>query len=148
MATKTSKTTSKKADAKMKNLEKILETANNVNKQVMETTSEVISDVLEQGVVIGDKVFESVKSGISFEKVSIKEVAGNVNEFVFETTEDVTDATLKTIAKYQGLGEKTLKNGLKLVEKQQDIVFDALDNLKGQWTKGVDRFNKLYRGEN
>ncbi|MEO1437769.1 MAG: hypothetical protein AAFV80_19675, partial [Bacteroidota bacterium] len=152
MATKTSaKSTATKAAAAAKkttnkvneNLGKVFDTANSVNKQVLDTTAEILNDVLQSGAAISEKITETVKGGIKFEGVSLKKVAGNINDFVYTTSEEFAENAVKTAEKWQGLGEKTLKSGLKMAAKQQDVVFDALETVKFQLGKGVDRFSKL-----
>lgn len=60
----------------------------------------------------------------------IKKSVVSVNDFVYETSEDAVDAALVGASQWQEIGEKAIKGGLKLAEKQQDLVFTALETVK------------------
>lgn len=75
---------------------------------------------------------------------TIKGTAKNVNTFALETSNEVIDASIATASVWQGVAEKAIKGGFKLVRKQQDITFDALESVKGQLVDGRKRFAKLF----
>lgn len=74
---------------------------------------------------------------------NLKSRVGNLNNEVIHLTDNAVEATLTTGAKWQTLMTKVLKSGTNLLDKQQDLVFDTLEELKGQYTSGNKRFRKL-----
>jgi len=74
---------------------------------------------------------------------AVKGTAKNVNAFALETSNEVIDASIATASVWQGVAEKAIKGGFKLVRKQQDITFDTLESVKGQLVDGRKRFAKL-----
>jgi hypothetical protein len=74
----------------------------------------------------------------------VKKTANNANEFVYSTSEDVVDFSIKSGAEWQEVSEKAIKAGLKLSANQQDIMFDALEVVKGQIIKSGKRFKHLF----
>lgn len=74
----------------------------------------------------------------------IKETTKDVNNFVLETSETLVEGTLKTSEEWTAVTEKAVKGGLKLVETQQEIVFETLETLKGQIIEGRKRFKVLF----
>jgi len=75
---------------------------------------------------------------------AVKETTKNINNFALETSTEVIDATFNTAALWQNVAEKAIKGGFKLARKQQDITFDALESVKGQFVSSRKRFNKLF----
>ena len=82
------------------------------------------------------------KNVIGFDQV--KEVAGKANNFVYETSEDLVEGALKRGSEWQEVSEKAIKGGLKLAANQQDLIFDTLELMKGQFIKGRKRFGSLF----
>lgn len=71
----------------------------------------------------------------------IKSGAKKMNNFFVDTTELIVDETLERTAAWQDVADKAIKGGLKLVEKQTDLTFKALETLKKQWIKGQKNFS-------
>lgn len=80
-----------------------------------------------------DKRFEQVKN-----------VASDANKFVYETADEIVDGAVKRGEEWQGVAEKAIKGGLKLASNQQDLVFDTLEVVKGQFKAGTKRFRALF----
>jgi len=74
---------------------------------------------------------------------SIKDTTRNINDFALETSTEVLNATINTAGLWQDVAEKAIKGGFKLARKQQDITFDALETVKGQFIASRKRFSKL-----
>ena len=66
-----------------------------------------------------------------------------LNKFAFETTDEVVDMGIKRAGQWQGIAEKAIKGGLKISAKQQDLVFDALESIKGQIKNGRKKASDL-----
>ena len=133
---------------------KVVSTAKAVNAKVLETATEVFEDVRENGKYwvenTTQKVKETItnfdaekatKAGIKTAKSTVK----NVNEFALETADELVDVALDNGKKFQGITAKAINGGLKIAAKQQDIVFDTLETVKGQLSKNAVRFRKLFK---
>ena len=167
MATKkVAKKSRKKTNSKFDfsdSVKSIKGTAKTVNHEVVDTAEEVIEDIRDNSVQLRELAVDRAKKTYKKAYKSVAEVAEDVVETVTETvnmdnitkvTKDVNDYTLKTAEelvegaiasgeKWQGVAQKAVKGGLKLAAKQQDIVFDTLETLKGQFTHTAKRFKKL-----
>jgi pyruvate formate-lyase activating enzyme-like uncharacterized protein len=151
MATKKAKTTAKKVEL-TETFEKVQETAKNVNAQVMETASVVVEDVVAVGKAWTNKATETAKTYMEDIKdfnvtkglEQVKNTAKNLNTNALELTDGLVETTLENGKEWQGVAEKAIKGGLKLAEKQQDIMFDTLETVKGQVVKSATRFRDLF----
>jgi glutamate-1-semialdehyde aminotransferase len=128
---------------------KIKETAKSVNKQIKETATDVIDDVKENGKELRSAANKLAKEAVNNVKLNdrlknVKKFAANTNAFALETAEELVDSITVTGEKWQNLTEKAMKNGLKLAAKQQDIMFNTLEAMKGQVGGGAKRFKKLF----
>lgn len=74
-----------------------------------------------------------------------KSTAKSVNEFALETADEFVDGALANGKRMQKVTAKAIDGGLKLAAKQQDIVFDALETVKGQLAKNAVRFRKIFK---
>ena len=60
----------------------------------------------------------NLKAGVN----KVKEHAFEINEFTINTADDVVDVVLKNSREWQKLFGKVVKNGSKLLWKQQDLA--------------------------
>ena len=74
----------------------------------------------------------------------VKSTSNDVNNFALETTEDLVNEALVRTEQWQGVTTKAIEGGLKLASKQQDLVFDTLESLKGQFAHSRKRFSSLF----
>ncbi len=65
------------------------------------------------------------------------------NDFALLKTEEVVSGSLEVTTQWQTVADKAIKGGLKLAAKQQDLTFDALNEIKGQLKESKKRFVKL-----
>lgn len=86
----------------------------------------------------------NINSQINKGLAQVKETAKNTNDFVYETSEEVVDFSIKRGAEWQNVADKAIKGGLKLAANQQDLMFDTLEVVKKQITKGGKRFSGLF----
>ena len=86
----------------------------------------------------------TAKNNFSTAFKNTKNIAKEVNIFALKTTEDVVSESLNIAGQWQDVTNKAIKGGFKLVATQQDILFDALDTFKKQFTQGKKRFNKIF----
>lgn len=75
---------------------------------------------------------------------AVKGTAKNVNAFALETSNEMIDAGIATATVWQGVAEKAIKGGIKLVRKQQDITFDTLEAVKDQVVESRKRLVNLF----
>lgn len=151
MATKTAKKPTTKTTAKNdmnKKFDKIKATAMTLNTQIREVATEAVETVVETGKQRIDETTTRVKTAIEGVTVengvkTIKSTAKNINAYTLEVAEDIVEGALATGKDWQGVAEKALKGSLKLANKQQEIIFEALTDVKGQVVKGAGRVRTL-----
>lgn len=167
------KSTAKKLDKVdfSKSINTITDTAKNVNKQVTKATSTVAEDLAKQGAIIRDvavktvkqqsdvaiktvktqsdvavktvkETYTSVAEAITFDNA--KKVAKNTNATALKTADALVEGAVKGSEQWQGVAAKAVKGGLKLAERQQDMVFTTLEAMKVQVLKGANRFGRLF----
>lgn len=149
MANSKNKKTAKKVAMK-DTLAKITKTAKTVNKQVTNTATEVLEDVTTNGKYWRAEATKSAKEMVTDFDVNkgltkVKKVAKNANAYSLEVADGLVEAALENGKDWQVVASKAVKGGLKLADKQQDIFFDTLELMKGQFTKSAKRFQKLVR---
>lgn len=139
---------------------KITKTAKSVNSQITNTATEVFEDVMANREVymteatktaknIAGDATKTVKKMVPSIDVTkgfdqIKTTAKKVNTYSLETADGLVDAALENGKDWQIVAAKAVKGGLKLADKQQDIMFDTLESLKGQAFKSAGRFKNLF----
>lgn len=156
MATKkVAKKTAKKVTNKFDfsdSVKAIKTSAKNMNKEVKEVTEEVVEDLKENGGQLREVAVATVKKAYNnaydtvAETVSMKNIAKttkSVNAYTLKTAEELVDGAIVNGEKWQGVATKAVKGSLKLAAKQQDIVFDTLETMKGQFAHTAKRFKKL-----
>lgn len=85
-------------------------------------------------------ISEKVSKAIETAKVNAKKA----NDFALIKTEEVVTESISVATQWQQVTDKALKAGIKLMENQQNIVFDALETYKNHFVKGKQRFSKLF----
>ena len=75
---------------------------------------------------------------------TVKTTATKANDYALYTTEDIVTETISIASQWQKVTEKALKGGVKLLENQQNLVFDTLEIYKNHFVKGKKRFSKLF----
>ena len=155
MASRTAKKSTKKVNTKVNkvdftdSLTKIKDTAININKEVLDTAGDVVEDLRINGEQLREVAVKNVKVAINKvnETITVEnlvDTAKNVNKYTLKTAEEMVDGALANGEKLQTITAKAVKGGLKLAAKQQDIVFDTLETVKGQLSGSALRFRKLF----
>ena len=131
-------------------LAKITKTAKVVNEEVTNTATEVLEDVTTNGKYWSEEAVQNAKEVVTDFDVNkglnkIKKVAKNANAYSLEVADGLVEAALENGKDWQVVASKAVKGGLKLADKQQDIFFDTLESMKGQFAKSAKRFQKLVR---
>ena len=131
----------------------IKNTVNTVNSQLKEVASDVREDLKDNGaqlrertidpmMEVYDKAYDRITETVNMENIS--KAAKDANAYAINTAEEIVDAALENGEKWQTVATKAVKGGLKLASKQQDIIFDTLETVKGQLSKSTTRFRKLF----
>lgn len=85
-------------------------------------------------------VTDTINNAVTTAKNSIKKA----NNFALNTTEDVVLETITIASEWQKVTDKALKGGVKLMENQQNLMFDALETLKVQLLDGKKKLRKVF----
>jgi hypothetical protein len=148
IANKTAKEVSEKVHV-AENVSKIKETAKKVNSQIVETATVLMEDVKTNSKKMqanaNKMAIEAIENVNITERVAtIKKVAKTANEFTLETAEKLVDGAITNGEKWQNVANKAVKSGLKLAERQQDIVFTTLETVKGQLINSATRLKNMF----
>lgn len=150
----------KKASKKVTTVEmtetfnKVKDTAVKVNTQVLETATEVMDDMRENGKYWVETATQKVKDTVNdFDVTEIatatvktaKESAKTANKAALDSADDLVDVAFENGKKLQSITVKAIDGGFKIAAKQQDIVFTTLETVKGQLTKNASRFRDLFK---
>ncbi len=127
----------------MNNGEQFRDIALNTVKETVDTVSGTVNKTID---TVTDKVAETINAeNVKKATETVSKATKNVNKYALKTADVLVDEALVTGEKWQGIANKAMKGGLKLAAKQQDIVFDTLDTVKGQFAVSAKRFKKLLR---
>lgn len=132
------------------NLEKVKDSAVNTTKKYKATATDYVKDLYEDGEKWLGKTTEEVKqtvSKINFEDgyQTVKDFSAKANKYATDTAEDFVEGAISSGEKWQAITSKAIKGSLHLAAKQQDILFDALESIKGQIKNGSQRTKKLFK---
>lgn len=131
----------------------IVDTAKTINTQVREVANEVVENIKENSEPLKEmtitpvvdaynRTYNRVTETINME--NINKAAKEMNDYTLKTAEGLVDGALENGEKWQGIATKAVKGGLKLAEKQQDMVFETLEAVKDQLTNNAGRLRKLF----
>ena len=73
-----------------------------------------------------------------------KELVKNSNDWALNTAEGAVSETLVVAEQWQKVAQKAINGGFKLADNQQELVFQALGAIKGQYTHGKKRVKTLF----
>ena len=85
----------------------------------------------------------ALKTKINTAFNTTKKLIQNTNEFALTTTEELVAESLNVAEQWQNVAKKAIDGGFKLTSGQQDLMFEALEALKGQLTHGKKKVQKL-----
>ena len=83
---------------------------------------------------------EKVSNVVATAKTSAKKI----NEYALNTTEEVVTETITIAEQWQKVTDKALKGGVKLMENQQNLIFDTLETVKTQLIDGKKKLKKVF----
>ena len=73
-----------------------------------------------------------------------KSAVKNANEFALTNTEDVVTGSINAVNQWQDVASKVIEGGFKLMDNQQNLVFDTLESFKKQFVQGKKKFSKVF----
>lgn len=153
MANKTVKKEAKSEFDFSNSVNAIKNTVSTVNKQIQEVANDVRGDIKENGtqlkektidpvIEVLDKTYDKITDTVNMETIS--KAAKDANNYALNTAEEIVEVAIENGEKWQTVATKAVKGSLKLASKQQDIIFDTLETVKGQLSKSSSRFRKLF----
>ena len=74
---------------------------------------------------------------------ALKNQAAVLNTEMLKASNEMIDNSVKSIEKWQDLGEKMMKTGIKMFAIQQEVTLTTLETLKNQFIVNRTRFSKL-----
>lgn len=83
---------------------------------------------------------EKMNNVVTTAKTSVKKA----NDYALTTTEEVVTETITIASQWQNVADKALKGGVKLLDNQQNLIFDTLETYKNHFIKGRKRFSKIF----
>ena len=86
------------------------------------------------------KTIKKIKETLNTTKKVIKDS----NEFALITTEGFITESLIVVEQWQKVTKKAINGGFKLASNQQDLVFETLETVKGQYKYGRKKVTKLF----
>jgi ABC-type phosphate transport system ATPase subunit len=72
-----------------------------------------------------------------------KKMIKNTNDYALTTTEGFITESLNVAEQWQNVTKKAINGAFKLSSGQQDLMFEALETVKGQITHSKKRVKKL-----
>lgn len=112
---------------------------------VSKAVKERFEDVKDRFEDVVDRI-EDVQEKFEMEKVvkNVKTRTKNVNDFMLDNTEDLVNEAIVRGEQWQNVAAKAVKGGLKLAANQQDIMFDTLETIKGQFKNTRTRIKDIF----
>ncbi len=75
---------------------------------------------------------------------TVKSNANKANNYALNATEEVVTETISMATQWQQVTDKALKGGVKLLDNQQNLIFDTLESYKKHFVKGSKRLRKVF----
>ena len=153
MATKNSKKNKEVQIDFKDSIKAIKGTAKTVNTQSKKIATEVYDDLKANGERISDYAVTKVKEAynktldIVQENTNVDTIsttAKQINNRSLKIADSLVEGIVANSDKWQKLADKAVKNGLKISAKQQDLFFEAMEDIKGQMQQGMKRFKKIF----
>jgi hypothetical protein len=148
IATKSVKEIANNFDIKVE-IAKIKTSASELNEKAINRVKELNSQVLAKAedlksttAKLANEMVENIR--INERLATAKDIVVNSNKYALEATENAIDNVDKNATEWQKLSEKAVNKGFKLASKQQELVFDTLEEVKTQVKTTRNNFKKLF----
>lgn len=144
VAEKAAKELTKKVDFK-DTTKQVKATVETVNSQVKEVAGVVMKSGKQMTTTAVKAAKETIQN-IDVEKgmKTVASTAKNVNDYSLKTADQLVDGALENSEKWGKVAEKAINGGLKLAEKNQEMVFTTLETIKTQMMSSAVRFSRLF----
>ena len=76
---------------------------------------------------------------------AVKKAVKNANNYTLETAEEMVDGMIVNGEKWQNVATKAVKSGLKLAERQQEMMFSTLETVKSQLGNSAVRLRNIFK---
>ena len=119
-------------------LGKVMATSKKLNKRVKKTATEVMGDVVNTT----KKNIQSIDIAENIEQ--IKTTTIKANELAITTTENLVNTAVKNGTQLQNIADKAVKGGLTIAARNQDMLFNTLEAVKGQILQSADRLQTIF----
>lgn len=80
----------------------------------------------------------------TLKNIKIADNIKDINNFAVETANMIVDESFETAAEWQTIVDKAIKNGFQIASKNQDLVFSALESVKGSLVNGTKKFSEIF----
>lgn len=112
--------------------------------------NEVIQDVYEKGKSVSSIALEITKKNIENLDIEggmkkLRTTTVKLNDFALSTANSLVETGFENTKKWQNIGEKAVKGGFEIAEKQQDLIFDNLYTVKNQFSSSVSRIKMMFK---
>ena len=133
-------------------IQKMKEIAVQANDQFMDMAEDFTEELKEKGAEFKSTTTKLAKEAIENIRLNdrlkaVKKAANNANNYALETSEELIETMAVNGEKWQNVTAKAIESGLKLAEKQQNILFNTLEAVKVQMGGSAVRFKKLIKNK-
>jgi hypothetical protein len=118
--------------------DKVVVKAKDLNTKVTARAEEFKSTTAK----LAKDLMENIK--INERLATVKDAVKNSNKYALEATENAIDNVEKNATEWQKLTEKAVKKGLKLASKQQELVFETMEEFKNQVVTSRTNMKNLF----
>jgi len=113
-------------------------------------SNEAMQDVYEKGKAVSALALEATKKNVEILDIEggmkkVRTSTSKLNDFALSTANSLVETGFENTKKWQNIGEKAVKGGFEIAEKQQDIIFDNLYVLKNQLSASVSRIKVMFK---
>lgn len=84
------------------------------------------------------------KEIVAVSNVNVRKSIKEINNFAVETANIIIDETFETTAEWQNILDKAVKSGFQVASKNQELVFSALESMKGSLKNGTKKFSSFF----
>ncbi|MFT4735402.1 MAG: hypothetical protein ACI9K1_002363 [Arcticibacterium sp.] len=106
--------------------EKVVNRSKELNSQVLARTEDLKSTIAK----LANDMLENIR--LNERITNVKDAVLNSNKYAKDAANNTIDNVEKNATEWQKIGEKAIVRSLKLASKQQELVFETLEEVKSQ----------------
>ncbi len=112
--------------------------------------NEVVQDVYEKGKSVSAIALEVTKKNVENLDIEggmkkLRTSTVKLNDLALSTANSLVETGYENTKKWQNIGEKAVKGGFEIADKQQDLIFDNLYTVKNQFASSVSRIKTMFK---